>query len=77
MDDLATNTKFAKSLRLPFPLLSDVDGEVARYWGVKGDGYARRVTFVIDVDGKVTDVIEGQDALDPGGSLMACRRPKR
>jgi peroxiredoxin Q/BCP len=77
MDDLATNTKFADSLKLPFPLLSDKDGTVARAYGVAGDGYAQRVTFVIGKDGKVADVVEGSAAIDPAGALMACKRPKK
>jgi peroxiredoxin Q/BCP len=75
MDDLATQTKFADSLKLPFPLLSDEKGETARAYGVAGDGYAKRVTFVIGKDGKVVDVVEGGEAIDPSGALMACKRP--
>ena len=74
MDDLETQTKFAESLKLPFPLLADPEGVAATAFGVKGDGYAQRVTFVIDKDGKVVRVIEGRDALDPAGALAACRR---
>jgi hypothetical protein len=36
---------------------------------VLAEGYASRVTFVIDRAGKVKRVIEGKDALDPASAL--------
>jgi peroxiredoxin Q/BCP len=71
-DDLETQTKFHDSLNLPFPLLSDKDGTVARAYGVDKGEYAARVTFVIARDGTVKQVFEGKDALDPTGALGAC-----
>jgi len=78
MDDLATQTRFAESLKLPFPLAADPQGSAATAYGVKGDGYANRVTFVIGADGKVEKVLEGKDALDPNPALAACplHKPK-
>jgi thioredoxin-dependent peroxiredoxin len=75
MDDLDTQTRFAESLKLPFPLLADPDGTAARAYGVAAERYANRVTFVIAPDGKVVGVFEGKDALDPAGALSTCRRP--
>lgn len=75
MDDLETQKRFAESLKLPFPLLADPEGSVARAYGVAGLGYANRVTFVIDKGGKVLEVLEGKNALDPAGALTACSRP--
>jgi peroxiredoxin Q/BCP len=73
MDTLETQTKFAESLKSPFPLLADPEGTVARAYGVANDaGYANRVTFVIGKDGKIAKVFEGKDALDPTGALGAC-----
>lgn len=72
-DDVDTQKKFAESLSLPFPLLADPDKKAARAYGVLALlGYANRVTFVIDKDGKVTKVLEGKDAIDPSGALAAC-----
>jgi thioredoxin-dependent peroxiredoxin len=74
MDNLETQTKFADSLKTPFPLLSDADGAVARAYGVYNEaGYANRVTFVIGKDGKIAKVFEGREALDPAPALGACR----
>ncbi len=72
MDDLDTNKRFAQSLNLPFPLLSDPKGEMAEAYGVKGDGHANRVTFVVGPDGNVLKVVEGKDAIDPTLALDAC-----
>lgn len=72
MDDLDTNKRFAESLSLPFPLASDPKGDVAEAYGVKNGGYANRVTFVIDGEGKVVQTVSGKDALDPTGALEAC-----
>ncbi len=77
-DTLETQKKFAESLKTPFPLLADADGTVAKAYGVWNDaGYASRVTFVIDADGKVRAVFEGKDAIDPAGAIAACGRPSR
>jgi thioredoxin-dependent peroxiredoxin len=72
MDDLDTQKRFAESLKATFPLLADPEGKVARAYGVAGNGYAERVTFVIDPGGKVKAVLEGREALDPAGALSAC-----
>jgi thioredoxin-dependent peroxiredoxin len=73
-DTLDIQKNFATSLTLPFPLLADPDGTVARAYGVDMGPYAARVTFVIGSDGKVKQVIEGKDAIDPAGALSACPR---
>jgi peroxiredoxin Q/BCP len=72
MDDLDTNKRFAQSLNLPFPLLSDPKGEMAEAYGVKNGSYANRVSFVVGPDGNVIKVVEGKDALDPTLALDAC-----
>jgi peroxiredoxin Q/BCP len=65
-------------LKLPFPLLADHDGAVAKLYGVYGDGYANRVTFVIGPDGKIVRVLSGKEAIDPAPALAACplHKPK-
>jgi peroxiredoxin Q/BCP len=76
-DDLATQKKFADSLKLPFPLLADDGGKVAKRYGGTTLGYAKRVTFVIERDGKIGKVIDGGDALDPTPALAACAAPTK
>jgi peroxiredoxin Q/BCP len=74
MDTLETQTKFAESLNLPFPLVADPEAVAAKAYGVANveKGYANRVTFVIGKDGKIASVIEGRDAIDPAATLSAC-----
>jgi peroxiredoxin Q/BCP len=74
MDTLDTQTKFAESLSLPFPLVADPEAVAAKAFGVANveKGYANRVTFVIGKDGKIASVIEGKDAIDPTATLTAC-----
>jgi thioredoxin-dependent peroxiredoxin len=78
MDDLETQKKFAQSLKLPFPLAADPNGDAAGAYGVKKGSHASRATFVIDPEGKVMKVVEGSDALDPDSALQACplHKPK-
>ena len=73
VDPLDTNKKFAESLGLDYPLLSDPDKNVARAYGVvSGDRTtAARWTFYIGKDGKilyidrqVNPASHGQDVLD-------------
>ena len=73
LDDLETQTRFAESLTLPFPLLSDTAGVAATAYGVKGLLWANRTTFVIDETGRITSILEGKDAIDPAGTVAACK----
>ena len=37
-------------------------------------GLANRATFVVDKDGKIVNIQEGRDAIDPTGADEACSR---
>lgn len=54
-DTAASHAAFARRHRLPFPIVSDVDGDVRRLWGVPRTLglLPGRVTYVIDRDGIV------------------------
>ena len=59
VDKLDAQEHFATKCSLPFPLLADSTKAVAKSYGVLGLlGMARRVTFFIDGDGKVADIVE-------------------
>ena len=73
LDSLETQPRFADSLKLPFPLLSDKDGKAAKAYGVKGLLWANRTTFVINEEGRITAIFEGKDAIDPVATLAACK----
>lgn len=55
IDDPETNRKFAESLDLDYPILSDPGKETARAFGVLKIGglYAARHTIYIGSDGKI------------------------
>jgi len=57
-DSVESHKKFIGKYKLPFVLLADVDKKVAKAYGVATDNsrVARRVTFVIDKQGKIAYV---------------------
>jgi peroxiredoxin Q/BCP len=73
-DDVATQKKFRDENQLPFPLLSDADGKVAKKYGgtVAILGFAHRATFVVGQDGIVKEIVTGNDAINPTGAIAAC-----
>jgi peroxiredoxin Q/BCP len=77
-DDLETNTRFAKELKLEFALLSDTSGEAAKGYGIHNAerNIASRSTFVVDKSGKIAHVEEGSGAIDIAGAASACSRLK-
>jgi thioredoxin-dependent peroxiredoxin len=57
VDTVETNGRFAQSLRLDYPILSDSDKTVARSYGVlSATGFPHRWTFYIGKDGRILDV---------------------
>jgi len=72
VDSADTNRRFAESLRLDYPILSDPSKEVARAYGVLGAaGFASRWTFIIGADGRVVDVDRQVHASSHGRDLVA------
>ncbi len=66
VDKLETQDKFKAEHKLPFELLSDADGAVAKAYGVLGLGgfMAKRVTFIISPDGKLAQVLDSVNTGD-------------
>ncbi len=59
-DDCPDQKAFAQKYGLPFPLIADNAQAVAKKYGVLGPtGHARRVSFLIDGQGTVAEVVEG------------------
>jgi peroxiredoxin Q/BCP len=60
VDSPGSHAKFAGKHRLPFPLLADTGGKVARQYGVLWSfgpiRFARRRTFIIDPQGKIQKI---------------------
>jgi peroxiredoxin Q/BCP len=56
-DDAETNRKFAESLGLDYPILSDPTKETAKAYGVlMAMGFASRWTFYVGKDGNILHV---------------------
>ena len=74
VDDVETLKRFKDENQLPYPLLSDEGGKVARQYGgtVAVLGFANRATFVVDRDGTVKDVVTGSAAIEPAGAIASC-----
>jgi peroxiredoxin len=73
------NLAWAGQLNLSFRLLSDVDGRLARQYGVWDDTWnlAKRVTFVIDRAGRIRYVEPGRLAIDTSRTLDAVQKLAR
>jgi peroxiredoxin Q/BCP len=56
MDDEASHKAFKEKYGLPFTLLADKDGAITKAYDVEGGGYSKRVTYVIDAEGKISYV---------------------
>ena len=63
LDSVESHLKFSEKYMLPFTILSDHKKEVAKAYGVLGVGgfLAKRVTFIISKDGKITHVFTKVD----------------
>ncbi|AFZ34181.1 alkyl hydroperoxide reductase/ Thiol specific antioxidant/ Mal allergen [Stanieria cyanosphaera PCC 7437] len=55
-DDETSHKQFKEKYGLPFKLLVDSDGTITKAYDVDGGGYAKRVTYIIDGEGKITHV---------------------
>jgi peroxiredoxin len=75
-DAAPTLAHWAKELGAEFPLLSDHDRKITALYGVliPDIGYANRTTFVIDMEGKIAYIEEGNEAIDITGADEACSR---
>jgi peroxiredoxin Q/BCP len=71
-DTVETNTKFAKSLDLDYPILSDPDKKVAEAYGVVtgGQGNPKRWTIYIDKDGVVREIDKAVKAAQAGTDVL-------
>lgn len=70
-DDSETNEKFAKSLDLDYPILSDPGKKVAEEYGVLNPqrGLAQRWTFYIGKDGKILYIDKNVNAAEHGKDI--------
>ena len=66
-------------LKVAFPIAGDNLRQVTADYGVlnKASGYANRTTFVVDSDGIIRHIEEGNSAINPEGAVTACSRHKK
>ena len=70
-DDKPAIKKFIDDYKLNFPLLSDADKKVSKEYGVVGMlGYDKRVTFIIDKNSKIADVMEVKDIANHSKTVL-------
>ena len=74
LDNETDNKAYAEKFNFPYPLLCDVNQEIAlAYEAVKGpeDEYASRITYVIDEDGNILEAISQVDTKTHSGDLCS------
>jgi peroxiredoxin Q/BCP len=71
-DTLDSHKKFAENHKLPFHLVSDGDGSIAKSYGVPNNlGYLGRQTFVIAADGKLKKIYRSVDVANHAKEILA------
>lgn len=74
LDNEADNKAFAEKFEFPYPLLCDVGREIAMAYHAiqsKDDGYANRISYVIDEEGKIVEAIDQVDTKTHSGDLCS------
>jgi peroxiredoxin Q/BCP len=72
VDSPETNARFARSLGVGYPILSDPTKETARAYGVLSpSGFASRWTLYIGTDGRIVDIDKGVRAATHGSAIVA------
>jgi glutaredoxin-dependent peroxiredoxin len=80
LDSPAANGAFAKQIGIKFPLLSDMNRKMLKTYGilkgydVQNETYewALRANIIIDKQGIIQFVEEGDSAVDPNTALTMC-----
>jgi thioredoxin-dependent peroxiredoxin len=72
VDSAEKNARFASSLGIDYPILSDSTKDVARAYGVLApSGFASRWTFYIGADGRILDINKKVSASSHGADVVA------
>jgi peroxiredoxin Q/BCP len=71
-DSLDSHKQFAEHHKLPFHLVSDADGAIAKAYGVPNNlGFLTRQTFVIGADGNVKKIYRTVDVSAHASQVLA------
>lgn len=84
LDDTTSHARFAEKFKLPFLLLADTDGTVARaygaLWSLGPMRFARRHTFIINPQGHIAKIYRSVDpdrhSRDVQAELKALQRAR-
>ncbi len=74
LDNEADNKAFAEKFEFPYPLLCDVGREISMAYHAiqsKDDGYANRITYVIDEQGMIAEAIDQVDTKSHSSDLCS------
>ena len=74
VDSVPANREFAKQIGVTFPILSDFKRTVVKDYGVFNEeqGFGNRATFLINKEGIIRHIDEGNTAIDPTSVEDAC-----
>jgi peroxiredoxin (alkyl hydroperoxide reductase subunit C) len=74
VDSIPANREFANKIGVAFPILSDFKRTVVKDYGVFNEeqGFGNRATFLIDKEGIIQHIDEGNVAIDPTTVVEAC-----
>ena len=61
---------FKKKYRLPFFLLSDRGGKVAKLYGANGPAWAKRMTFIINEKGMIENIYKKINVNSHGQKIL-------
>lgn len=74
-DDIESHQAFAEKYQLPFPLLSDASGEVAKRFGslfqIGPIKFAKRHSFIIDPQGRIAHIYRDVDPKTHSDEVIA------
>ncbi|MDF5714197.1 MAG: peroxiredoxin [Rhizonema sp. NSF051] len=70
-DDEISHQAFTQKFKLNFPLLADTDKILIKAYDVDGGGYAKRVTYVIDGEGKISHVDNAVNTSTHAGDILS------
>ncbi|HYW18018.1 MAG TPA: peroxiredoxin [Nodularia sp. (in: cyanobacteria)] len=70
-DDEDAHHAFTEKYNLNFPLLADTDKSLIKAYDVDGGGYAKRVTYVIDPNGKIIHVDANVNTTSHASDILA------
>ena len=74
VDSVPANPQFTKQIVITFPVLSDFKCTVVKDYGVFNEeqGFGNRATFLMDKEGIIRHIDEGNTAIDPTTVVEAC-----